>query len=502
MDRGRLRDVLNRTGALRPPIVTFLVAGLLVGCSGSSGHSRRTAPAVPDPARTVAAQPDYSQACAPSGLDSSDTCIEVTLQAIDNARSAEGIKPMVLPSDFPRLSVVQQVFVAVNVERADRGLRPFDALSTALSAVADQGAVAARLPPDPGSGYVAADTEWIGAVANGLDADYEWVYDDGPGSGVPGCTSATGSSCWADRHNILDDFGAGPLVMGAALEPTRDTGKDTGGPSLAVELASVRGAPGATTYTWAQAQADTAAGTLRPRSAAPTNQSATGIPDPVRSVAPKPDFTTVCAPSGIDSSASCIAAVLDAVNAARAAEGVKPMVLSAGFTSLTVPEQLLVAVNLERIDRGLAPFAGLTDALDRNAQRGADTADDPPDPGSGYTVADTEWAGGSSNGLDAVYGWMYDDGLASGNLDCPRAGAPGCWGHRHGILDAFGTVGALVMGAAVNEKGDRTSGDKGGTSIAATLAVSAAPPDAYVFAWTPTPPPSPPGSDSPSAPSG
>jgi hypothetical protein len=491
MGRARLPDVLRFVAG------GVLLGATLVGCTGSSVHARKVAPAVPDPARTVPAQPDYNQACAPSGLDSSDTCIEVTLQAIDNARAAEGVKAMVLPSDFPRLSVAQQVFVAVNAERADRGLPAFGALSAALNAIADQGARTARLPPDPGSAYVAADTEWIGAIANGLDADYEWVYDDGPGSGVPACASTTGAGCWADRHNILDTFGTvGTLVMGAALDPTGDTGKDTGGPSLAVELAAVRGAPGATAYTWAQAQADTAAGTLRPRSAPPTNQSATGVPEPPRSLAPKPDFTTVCAPTGLDSSSPCVASVLEAVNAARSAEGVKPMALSAGFASLTVPEQLLVAVNLERVDRGLAPFAGLTDALDRNAQRGADTADDPPDPGSGYSVADTEWAGGSSNALDAVYGWMYDDGLGSGNLDCPRAGAPGCWGHRHGILDAFGTVGTLVMGAAVNDTGDHTSGDKGGTSIAATLAVAATPPAAYVYAWTPTTP------SGPSAPAG
>ncbi|MFI5040551.1 MAG: hypothetical protein ACHQNA_01660, partial [Acidimicrobiales bacterium] len=213
--------------------------------------------------------------------------------------------------------------------------------------------------------------------------------------------------------------------------------------------------------------------------------SANGIPDPPRSLAPNPDFTAVCAPAGIDSSAPCIHAAVAAINVARAAEGVKPMVLSSGFGDLTVPEQLLVAVNLERVDRGLTPFAGLTDALDQNAQQGADSADDPPDPGSHYSIADTEWAGGSSNGLDAVYGWMYDDGLGSGNLDCPKAGVPGCWGHRHGILDAFGTVGSLVMGAAVNARADKTTGDDGGTSIAATFAVSDEPPSAYVYAWTP-----------------
>jgi hypothetical protein len=460
-------------------------AMLLAACTSPSTHAHRAVPSVPDPRHNVPAQPDYNEACSPSGLDSSDTCVEVTLQAIDNARQAEGVKPMELPSDFARLSVAEQVFVAINAERSDRGLPAFDGVSAELVGIADIGAHAARLPPDPGNSYSAADTEWIGAVANGLDAVYEWMYDDGPGSGVTGCPRTGGTGCWADRHNILDDLGSGTLVMGPSVDPTGDTGKDAGGPSLALVLAASRNGPGTVTYAWATALHDIAAGTLRPRSAPPANVSATGIPDPPRSISPKPDFTVVCKPSGLDSSPICIDAVLGAINSARAAEGVKAMVLPADFGSLTIPQQLLVAINLERVDRGLSGFAGLTDALNSSAQRGADTADDPPDPGPGYTVADTEWAGGSSNGLDAVYGWMYDDGINSGNLDCPAAGAPGCWGHRHGILDAFGTVGTLVMGGAVNETGDRTTGDKGGTSIAATLAVSGQPPTAFAYTWSP-----------------
>ncbi len=148
------------------------------------------------------------------------------------------------------------------------------------------------------------------------------------------------------------------------------------------------------------------------------------------------------------------------------------MVLPADFGRLGVPEQLLVVINLERIDRGLPPFIGRTPALDRNAQQGADIANDPPDPGDAYDVVDGIWAGGSSNALDADYGWMYDDGIGSGNLDCPHKGGSGCWGHRHGILDNFGTVGTLIMGGAVNPTGDNLQGDEGGTSIAATLAVT------------------------------
>jgi len=108
---------------------------------------------------------------------------------------------------------------------------------------------------------------------------------------------------------------------------------------------------------------------------------------------------------------------------------------------------------------------------------------------------DAEWAGGSSNGLDADYGWMYDDGFNSGNLDCLRRGAPGCWGHRKGILDDFGSGANLVMGAAVNPKGDTHRGDAGGTSMAVTMAVADAPARSFTYAWTQALATMPPGSN-------
>ncbi len=202
----------------------------------------------------------------------------------------------------------------------------------------------------------------------------------------------------------------------------------------------------------------------------PTAQSA----DPTRTLSPHPDYTKICT-TGLDSSVSCLDAVVAAVDTARAAEGVKPMTLPSDFGRLPVAQQLLVAINLERVDRGLRPFAGLTAALDGNAQRGADMADDPPDPGRAYRIVESEWAGGAANGLDAVYGWMYDDGPGGTNLDCPAKGGGGCWAHRHGLLEDFGPAGTLVMGAAVDPVGDTTPDDPGGTSMAATLAVTASP---------------------------
>ena len=456
-----------------------VLALVLAGCSSPAPNGS----ALTDPSQSVSPTPYYPNVCAPVGADTSGPCLRVTLDAIDSARAAEGLRPMALPSDFAQLTVPEQLFVAIDRERVDRGLAPFTGLSTALDTGAQKGADASALPPRPGRGFASVSTEWIGDVDNGLDADFQWLYNDGPDSGVPGCAGSQTSGCWADRQIVLNRFGRHHLVMGAAFDPTGDTSSaDRGGSSLAATLAtSTRAVSYA--YTWKQAVAATSAGRLVPLRAIPATESNTGIPDPRHNVAPSPDYTRVCFASGIDDSPACIGAVLAAINHAHALEGIRPMVLPSGFALLSVPDQLFVAVNLERVDRGLPAFGGLTTALDRNAQRGANDANDPPDPGQQYDLDDAEWAGGSSNGLDAVYGWMYDDGFDSGNLDCLHRGAAGCWGHRKGILDDFGSGANLVMGAAIDMMGDTHSGDGGGTSMAVTLAVAGAPVHSFTYSW-------------------
>jgi hypothetical protein len=455
--------------------LAFLLAGCSTGGQATGGLA--------DPAHSVLPVPDYPDTCAPVGVDTSGPCLRVTLDAIDTARAAEGVRPMELPADFGTLTVPEQLFVAIDRERVDRGLAPFTGLTTALDADAQKGADAARLPTRPGPAYGSVNTEWIGDVDNGLDADFEWLYNDGPHSGVPGCSRSTTSGCWADRQIVLDRFGSRHPVMGAAFDPTGDTtNEDRGGSSLAAALGTSSRA-GPYVYTWTRALAAMSAGTLRPLRAIPATESDTGIEDPTHNVPPVPDYTRVCVATGIDNSPTCIDSVLDAINHAHALEGIPPMMLPADFAQLSIPEQLFVAVNLERVDRGLPAFGGLTTALDQNAQKGADDANDPPDPGQAYDLDDAEWAGGSSNGLDAVYGWMYDDGFDSGNLDCLHRGAAGCWGHRKGILDDFGSGPHLVMGAAVDMTGDTHHGDERGTSMAVTLAVAGAPVETFTYSW-------------------
>jgi hypothetical protein len=165
--------------------------------------------------------------------------------------------------------------------------------------------------------------------------------------------------------------------------------------------------------------------------------------------------------------------IVQATDDARADEGVGPMGLNlAAFSALTVPEQVFVVENLERVDRGEPPISAMTAQLDSYAQAGADSGRDPTHPltltGGGVTIqGGSIWTGGTLSTLFANYLWMYEDGWggsasATSNADCTSAGAGGCWAHRDIILTQYSNVyclGAapiLVMGAAVNstESGD------------------------------------------------
>ncbi len=87
------------------------------------------------------------------------------------------------------------------------------------------------------------------------------------------------------------------------------------------------------------------------------------LSDPSQSVVPAPNYTDVCAPLGADTSTACVRVTLDAIDTARAQEGMGPMALPANFAQLSIPEQLFVALDAERVDRGLAPFVGLSETL-------------------------------------------------------------------------------------------------------------------------------------------
>ena len=145
------------------------------------------------------------------------------------------------------------------------------------------------------------------------------------------------------------------------------------------------------------------------------------------------------------------------IDSCRALEGVGPLTLPTNWNTLTTVEQGFVLIDLERVNRGLAPILGLSPALSRLASAGAANGDDPAFPAGGFMGGGAIWAGAGSV-LAADYLWMYDDGPNgfNSNLACPAAGAPGCWGHRDIILwDRSG--GPLVAGGGYAGSGGNGS---------------------------------------------
>jgi hypothetical protein len=181
--------------------------------------------------------------------------------------------------------------------------------------------------------------------------------------------------------------------------------------------------------------------------------------NPARSMAPATSLLSSC--SAGDNSSTCNRLALTAIGRARQAlEKMGGMSLSLpAYARLTPAQQLFVVVNIERIERGLAPAVVLSKSLSAIAQAGAQAGRDPAVgrvartlPGGGRTVyVGATWSGGWINPLGADYAWMYDDGPGGTNLDCRGGSAKLCWGHRDILLTNSGLKychgqGELAMG--------------------------------------------------------
>jgi hypothetical protein len=181
------------------------------------------------------------------------------------------------------------------------------------------------------------------------------------------------------------------------------------------------------------------------------SSSATGIVPPANpAVNTPPRIPFACNNTGDDVSAACIDSALYNINYARSLEGVGPMSLPTNYAELTIPQQFLAVVNLERAARGLSPEYGLGSAMDQQAQQGAGAGTDPHLVSSGNFVDTGGVASGSINPLVADYSYLYEDGYGGNNLACTSSTASGCWLHRSIILNSACATGSctLVMGAA------------------------------------------------------
>lgn len=182
----------------------------------------------------------------------------------------------------------------------------------------------------------------------------------------------------------------------------------------------------------------------------------------------------------------CTNYVLTALNVAQRHEHVRAIILPRNYYRLSVPEQLFVWANLERVTRGLPPLVGLVPFLNQVAENGAVHDQDPVITNVHYDTSAGEWAagplvfadhfeggtsiwaGGDSSTADAMFGWMYDDGWGgsaktTSNIACTSAHARGCWGHRDNILGSdFGPgchvcVAGAAYAASSNERTFPTS---------------------------------------------
>ena len=201
-----------------------------------------------EPPANIAPSPNFLSSCSGAGYDDSAGCVNATLAAIANGRASEGLPAMALPGNWYQLSATEQLYVATNLERTDRGLAPLVAMASALDQAADQGAAQNTDPTSP-AGFPASQwgSNWAGAVGNPLEAIYFWMYDDGLGSSNIDCTSTDQSGCWGHRQNVLLGLSCQMCVMGTGFRPTAYQGD----PSWAEILVDSSGQP-AVDFTWAQ----------------------------------------------------------------------------------------------------------------------------------------------------------------------------------------------------------------------------------------------------------
>jgi hypothetical protein len=175
----------------------------------SSAKGGSSAPA--NPRLNVPRTKAMDQACR---QPSAAGCQHAVVEAIDHARAVEHVGPLTLPADYDSLSWPAQIRLLTDLERVARGLPGFTALSGKLD-VRTEAAAASKSDPI-GPKNTTWGSNWAGGEASALFADYDWMYNDGPGSPNLDCTASKASGCWDHRQNILGNYGPHP-VIGASV---------------------------------------------------------------------------------------------------------------------------------------------------------------------------------------------------------------------------------------------------------------------------------------------
>ena len=229
----------------RAVVLAAALAGLLVTATGAAA-------APPNPSADIPLGP-LPAAC--SGAPAGALCENAAIGRLDAARARLGLGPYRLPVNFVALAPARQLLILANLDRLAYGLKPVRGLSLTLDAIAKQGAQA-REDPNPwpvvaglaGQQVIGFSSNWAGGAPNAPVAYYEWMYDDGYGSGNLDCTSRTAPGCWGHRHTIFAFAGAPTLTMGAAALPAET--------SYALTIVETSTPAWPYSYTWASALAD------------------------------------------------------------------------------------------------------------------------------------------------------------------------------------------------------------------------------------------------------
>jgi hypothetical protein len=235
------------------PSPNFLAPG---ACSFASGVWSCANPCVVGTASALS-WPGYTNGVA---------CTNYILAAINNARAIEGVHPMVLPSNWFSLSVPQQLFVLMDLERTARGLPAYLGINSALTTDA-QHAAATNSDPSIAAGFAMANDAqgsagfggaWSGGF-NPLAADYIWMYDDTWGGSAAktsniACTSAGAAGCWAHRDELLGSdpgYNQGVGLGCTNCEVGTGFAMVNGNASYADLIEIPKGTPPPMSFTWA-----------------------------------------------------------------------------------------------------------------------------------------------------------------------------------------------------------------------------------------------------------
>jgi hypothetical protein len=211
----------------------------------------------PDPGANI----PIGQLPASCSAGTSAGCENAVVYYLDRARADMGLPPYALPADFTQLPPDRQIFILSELDRVAYSLTPIEGLNTQLSEDSAEG-VAIGDDPHLGSwsyGWNAWYANWAGGYVNAPAAYYDWMYNDGYGSGNLACRQPSDGGCWGHRHDVFGQPGeeGDPYqeAMGAATGHQSDSG-ERGYAMLIVGVLGEFEPQPPYYYTWAEARAD------------------------------------------------------------------------------------------------------------------------------------------------------------------------------------------------------------------------------------------------------